>query len=356
MFLQLLKSQVNWQSLGLGILTLLPFMIGYFIFHNHLFFNVGLVAISLFIPMARNNTSIFIIVLQFLLIVLCFNLLFFAFFKPVIFVILCALMAFCTIYFTKHGSGFRTIANFIFIPAVYLTCELQGQSQSEAHLMTVYTHFMFLMPEAFLITLVIFFGKTLLVQRTYPCNNKNDNGIKNLYKHLLTKFSKDFEVGKAEINWVKPAIAIFAGVLIAAGLIIYFQISEGEWVIWSTAAVITNDLNRSRKKAGERLIGLFIGIPLGLLVGPFLGKDIVFYSLATFGVMLTLVAFKQYWMAFSSRCFLITLASYIASPTSQIALERLENVILGGIIGMATLYIAHFCLGRFTNQQSLKTI
>lgn len=63
--------------------------------------------------------------------------------------------------------------------------------------------------------------------------------------------------------------------------------------------------------------------------------------------MLTLIAFKNYRSAYSSRCFFITIASFIATATPQIALERMENVMIGSIIGMATVYICHKIMGYF---------
>src|SRR5262249_4905879 len=138
--------------------------------------------------------------------------------------------------------------------------------------------------------------------------------------------------GEVKLNWLKEAIAIFLGVSISSFLVVFLGIRHGEWAIWSTAAVITVDLVSAKRKAQDRFYGLVFGIPLGFFVAQFLPKNTLVYALSVLGVMLTLIAFKNYRIAFGARCFFITLASFIATSTTQIALERIENVIMGGII------------------------
>ncbi len=338
----LINNEVNWKELLLAILSLLPVLVGFMLFHEPMLFNVGLVTISLFIPCARIKSGIFIVVLQFVLIWFCFSVLFFALNKPYLFVLFCALLAFSTIYVTRYGSNLRTIANFIFIPAVYLACELR-ESLHGAALIPSYIKFISLLPIALLSVILLLLAKNILT-----VNKKSKN--LSMKSDIQTFTSKVFHPkirGEEKLNWLKEGLAIFFGVMLAATFVAYMHIAHGEWVIWSTAAVITGDMLSAKKKTQDRLIGLIFGIPLGFFLAQFLPKTTVVYSLAALGVMLTLIAFKKYRVAFGGRCFFIAVASYVATSTPQIALERVENVILGGIIGMASLYICHQLMGRF---------
>ncbi|HVV69355.1 MAG TPA: FUSC family protein [Gammaproteobacteria bacterium] len=344
-----IKQEIKWNSLILGILSLVPILIGYLWFHEPLLFNVGLVTISLFVPIARNHTGLYLALLQFVLIWLCFTLLFFTFQIPYLFAFFTAAIAFGVIYFTRYDSNLRSLANFIFIPAVYLSCELHESLQHTA-ITHVYRQFVLLMPIALLTNMVL----VIVMHALADSKLSNDpSGLE--FKSLTQRILHGEAWGKIEENWVKQAAAIFFGILIAASIVIYKPIPHGEWVIWSTAAVITADLSSSKKKIQDRLIGLFIGVPLGFFVGQFLPKNIVTYSIAVLAVMMSLVTFKTYRVAFTCRCFFIALASYLATATPQIALERVENVILGGIIGMASLYIADNIAGNFSKRKTQRS-
>lgn len=337
-------KQINWNALLLAILALLPILIGYVFFQDNLWFDVGLVTISLFVPIARIKSGINLAIVQFLLILLCFSLLFFAFNIPYLFGVLCALIAFGSIGITRYDNNLRTVANFIFIPAVYLTCELRENLAADSVLSVYYT-FISLMPIALLSIIIVVIMKEYISYRNQKNNQVLSVGQWKFLTHQVLHGKKPDR--QMKLNWLKSAIAIFVGVLIAAVFVLTKPIDHGEWVIWSTAAVITSDLVSAKKKSQDRLIGLFLGVPTGFFLAQFLPKTPLIYSLAALSVMLTLIAFKSYRMAFGSRCFFIAIASYIATTTPQIALERVENVMIGAVIGLAALYGCHLLMGRF---------
>ena len=337
-----IKQEVNWSELLLGILALMPILIGYGLFHNALLLKVGLVTISLYIPIARTKSGLYLVVPHFLLIGLCFSLLYFSMDLPYLFVLFVAGLAFGSIYLTSFGANLRTLGNFIFIPAVYLACELRENLQADA-VVPVYIKFITLMPIALISIIVLMLIVSLF---TYYKKSKilpsGSHAVSFMHHVFYRKNS-----GEVKLDWLKEAMAIFLGVAIAAFFVVFMHITRGEWIIWSTAAVITLDITSAKKKMKDRLIGLSIGIPVGFFVAQFLPKTQLMYSVAVLGIMLTLIAFKNYRMAFGSRCFFIAMVSYLATATPQIAVERLENVVIGSIIGMAAVYICHRVLGNF---------
>ena len=351
MYFSQINQEIKWNSLILAVVSLLPIFIGFLWLHEPLLFNVGLVTISLFIPIDRTQTGLYLTILQFVLIWACFTLLFFTFEQPYLFVLLCAAMGFSVIYFTRYDSNLRTLANFIFIPAVYLACEIHASTPQTA-IKAIYTQFVLLMPIALVTILILAVAMHLLAH--HKLSNRFPSGW--MFKPFTQRILHGETCGKIESNWLKPAAAIFLGTLIAASFVAFKHIPHGEWIIWSTAAVITADIGSSKKKMQDRLIGLVIGVPLGFFVGQFLPKTTITYSLAVLALMLTLVAFNKYRVAFGSRCFFVALASYIATATPKIALERIENVILGGIIGLASLYITHAMAANFSKKKKSELI
>jgi hypothetical protein len=69
--------------------------------------------------------------------------------------------------------------------------------------------------------------------------------------------------------------------------------------------VVTTDLLASKTKFSQRVLDALLGIVLGLLIGQLFPKTEVSYSLAIIAIMLTLISSKSYFIAFSSRCFLL---------------------------------------------------
>ncbi len=322
--LKLLNKEIYFGVLGKSLLSLLPVVLAYIWTGNEIFWNIGLITISLGVCAERLKLGLVAISLHFLLILACFTALFFAFILPWLFVITCAMMAFATIYFTKYGSKIRTLANYTFIPAVYVTCELHEKIVTGLTIIT-YEKFIILTPLA-LLAVIILWGKK-------P-------------KKWLGKIFHGVELGEPEVLWAPPAIAIYLGVMLAASLVIFLHIPRGEWIIWSVASVITLEFSTSREKFNDRMLGAIVGVPLGLLAALFAPKIEIMYVFAALGIMLTLVAFKRYRLAFGCRCFFVAFAAFIVSSTPIIAVERIANVLAGGLIGLIAVYLAEIFFNK----------
>ena len=56
---------------------------------------------------------------------------------------------------------------------------------------------------------------------------------------------------------------------------------------------------------------------------------------------MTLVAFRSYPLGFGTRCAAIATALVIADQSTLIAAERVINVLIGGIVGVAFVLATH---------------
>jgi len=333
--LKKINEQILWQGFGLSIVCLLPVFACAWFFNNLVFLKIGLITISLFIAAKQLKYGFAIISFHYVLILTGFTLLYFSshYFTP-LFIFLCALMALGCIVLTRAGHKLRTFGNYTFIPSVYLACEIQ-YPLAEQSVLSGYWHFLALTPIAWLTMAVVyyFFHRRWDMMASPAAKSR----------HIINLNSFG-DKGEPLKDWRSPAAAIFLGVFVAAMLAVILQIDRPEWLIWSTASVITTEAVLARSKFMQRFCGAMLGISLGLLLSHFLPQSQLTYSLGVLGIMLTLTSFKNYFIAFSSRCFFITLAAYAISTSTHMELTRVENVVIGGIIGVSSLYIMHYLL------------
>lgn len=324
-----IRGLILWPEIGLATLSLIPIFVTAWLCKNVLFLKVGLITMSLFIAASRLKYNFATITLHYCLILLGFSLLYFSLhYMAPLFVLLCALMALWCIWLTRFGEKLRTFGNFTFIPSVYLACEMYYVLPQQDWLV-IYWQFMAITPLAWLTMAVLY----------YFSHKVLDPNCYGQCKFNLLAFP---DKGTPLKDWLASGIAIFLSVLFSASLAIVLHIDSPEWLIWSTASVITTELVLSRVKFAHRFLGAIIGISMGLCLSRFLPQTELIYSLAVLGVMLTLTSFKNYLISFTSRCFFITLAAYAISTSEHIALVRVQNVFLGGIIGLVFLYFTHY--------------
>ncbi|MET4045769.1 hypothetical protein ABIC03_007506 [Bradyrhizobium sp. RT6a] len=129
----LLAREIKTGELVRALVVVGPVIAAYFVARETALLNLGLVAVSLLIPALRLHLPPKVVAWHYLAILLTFAALFLA--SPIkpLFAVLTALAGFLAVAVTRHGEHFRTLGNWVFIPAVYLACEvLEGVSASEA--------------------------------------------------------------------------------------------------------------------------------------------------------------------------------------------------------------------------------
>ena len=308
-----LRKEINSSELLRALAVIGPLVIAYSFLREPAVLNLGLIAISLLIPALKLGLAPRTVVLHYLAILVTFGALFLAAPIKPLFVSLTALAAFLAVAVTRYGDALRTLGNWVFIPAVYLACEVrEGAGASEA------------LRHAGIIVAASPIALVLVCCVQMVDGRHRDDAVPPHY-------------GSASAEWLLPAAATALAVFAAAALVEVLNLAQGQWVIWSAASVVVGDLTAVTGKLKLRAIGALIGAPLGLLLGVELPQSRVGYSFAVLGATLTLIAFSRYAVGFGARCFFIALAASFAGGASGIAEERVANVVIGGVFGLVAV-------------------
>ncbi|MFG1201706.1 FUSC family protein [Xanthobacter aminoxidans] len=311
-----LAQELHLGAIVRALAVIGPLVIAYLLSGEPALVNLCLLTVSLLIPALKLRLSPAAVIVQYLVIVTTFALLFLAAPIPPLFVVLVAVTGFMAAAVTRFGTLMRTLGNWVFIPAVYLALDIREGALGEAALW-----------QAGVLLGLSPVGLALV------CAIQALDG-----RRRTLERSEIF--GPPSGDWLVPAVATAAAVFAAALLVEMFDIREGQWLIWSAASVVVGDLSASTGKLKLRAMGALVGAPLGLLIGLVLPVSDVGYSFCVLGAMLTLIAFSRYVIGFGARCFFIALAAAFAGTGSGIATERVENVLIGGAFGLVAVALA----------------
>lgn len=317
-----LRKEIKSTELLRALAVIGPLVIIFFFSREPAMLSLGLIAISLLIPALRLRWAPRMVVIHYLAILVTFGALFLAAPIKPLFICLTALAAFLAVAVTRHGDALRTLGNWVFIPAVYLACELrEGVSSSEA--MHHAGALVVLSPIALALVCGI---------QIYDGRHRPD--------------AAPSHYGSAVADWLLPAAATAIAVFAAAALVEVLDLAQGQWAIWSAASVVVGDLTAVTGKLKLRVIGALVGAPLGFLLGAALPESRIGYSFAVLAATLTLITFSRYAVGFGTRCFFIALAAAFTGGASGIAEERVTNVIAGGAFGLIAVVLTELVWRR----------
>ena len=318
------------------------------IFSLSLFFNdslwqkASLVTMSLFIVHYLLNTTPLWVILHTILIALGFFILFMVIPVTWVFVFLCGLLAALMIRLAGWDKGLRTFGNYIFIPVLYLALELNENFTGNRF----YKALSFL-PYIFYSALPVLFYSIYTIFKKYHKKEIH------LFKNLL-QFQYDNEkFGEKKIDFVVPLIAVTIAVCLSALLVKTEAIKQGQWLIWSSASVITGEAAITvQQKLKDRLYGVLFGVPLGIAFGVLLPHSTFLSDFFILLSLLTLVAFKKYIIGFSLRCICIAIVITLMGGSVLTASERILNVFLGGVI-VAFIFFATDKLFKYFHKKNI---
>lgn len=320
-----LSREVKIAELLRALVVVGPMVAAFFISRETALLNLGLVAVSLLVPALRLNLPPKVIAWQYLAILVTFAALFLAAPIKPLFVGLTALAGFLAVAGTHYGEHLRTLGNWVFIPAVYLACEVrEGTSASGA------------MAHAALIIMLSPVALAVVLSIQIYDQRRADPAVASL--------------GSSAANWLAPALATALAVFAAAALVEILELEQGQWVMWSAASVVVGDLSASTDKLKQRAVGALTGVPLGFLVGFAFPQSRVGYAIAVLAATLTLISFSRYIVGFGLRCFFIALAASFAGGASGIAEERIVNVLIGGTFGLVAVSLTEILWQRLTHK------
>jgi len=126
----------------------------------------------------------------------------------------------------------------------------------------------------------------------------------------------------------------------------YFRLEEPEWIIWSALSVTYPEISDVILKFKQRAIAGSAGVACGLIAGLIIPHSLVVTYLCFIFICLSLKMFNDYFPGYLLRSFLAVL--YAANHGSwQIAVSRISDVIIGGIIGVVSAYLFHFIYCKY---------
>jgi hypothetical protein len=324
-FRDVFAREVKVGDLLRALIVLGPLVAVYFLSHEPALLDLDLIAISLLIPAQKLQLPHRLVALQFVAILFTFVVLLLAAPIKPLFVLLTGTAAFLAIALTRYGEALRPLGTWTFLPALYLACKVHEEWNSAMGLRNASIIVAFAPVALALVLAVRIFDR----------------------RNLLTQTPQSY--GQASSGWLLPASATAIGVLSAAAVVEIFNLGESQWMIWSAASVVVGDLATSTHKLKLRVLGSFVGVPLGLLTGHYLPASRAGYSFALLGATLTLVAFDRYVVGFGARCFFIAIAAAFTGGANGIAKERVTNVLIGGVLGIVAVVLSEFVGKRFAS-------
>jgi uncharacterized membrane protein YccC len=163
--------------------------------------------------------------------------------------------------------------------------------------------------------------------------------ILTLFSVGLVVFTYTKEMNPVPFKWIHSSDKRFIfnfkylfPVLISVLILHYFKLKEPQWMFWSSLSVVFPDFEDVKLRVKQRFYGVSIGALTGLLIGFLLPYS----QIITYGcfimIMISFRMFKDYFPGFLFRCFFVVL--YAGNQSVEIALFRLSNVFIGGIIGL----------------------
>jgi hypothetical protein len=337
----LLKSidrVVEGRALGRALLVLTPLIAATFGTGDPLWMLASLVTASSFIAMEQVKLAPLGVALYGLAIAIGYLLLMVTLPFPPLFALATAGLATSAVLVSAKGHRLRKPGNFVFIASLYTTCELaeiwNGPSIEGAL--------------AFLPYLAVALVPVLLLSAVEHAHDRDQNVAP--FAHLVSIRSRRGELGSA-VPVGQAAAAIAGAVAVAALLIEWRHPSHSQWIVWSAASVVTGDVNSARRKLSDRALGALIGVPIGIALAlPSPDASWLLKSAAVVG-LLSLIMFRHYPIEFGVRCAVIAFALTIAGELSGAAV-RVENVLVGGAIGLALVFATHVVAKHFAGKSS----
>jgi uncharacterized membrane protein YccC len=315
------------RALARAVLVLAAPIAAAFVTGDPLWMPAALVTASSFIAMEQVRLAPLGVAVHGLAIAAGFLVLLTALPVPPLFALAAAAIAAAAILLTAKGHRLRTPGNFVFIPALYIACELAESGHGPA----LARGFAFLPYLGFALAPVLVLAALEHgLKREFPGSHA---------AHFVRLRRRNSDFGQAVL--VGEAITAVAGAVAIAALFAEWRhVPYAQWVIWSAASVVTGDVAGARRKLRDRSAGALLGVPIGLVLSLAAPHAPWMLRLAGIGGLLSLIVFRLYPVAFGTRCALIAFGLSIAGQLNGAA-ERVENVLVGGAIGLVLVLLAH---------------
>lgn len=330
-----LNPDIQWKRLFSTVLALLP-SLAFFIIEGHAYYlEEAFITVYLMIVVNRISLSPTLLLLHSSLIALSIQAFVSAEKISIVFIILCASYASIAVGLGRLGENWKTLATFTFIPSFYMGCALSSETPAD-YLPFVQHYPLAIIPPLCLVIVWRLYRQ--LIAYSHPQANS------------LIPWWHAFKIERpAESACLRDRDAAFIraiSVFIAASWVKLANIEPEKWVIWSSASVVTGERESSLKKHKDRFWGVIIGVLIGFSLAPVLDYGPVLYSLCILLIGISIDTVKNYPIANIMRGCLCVLAAASVQKGFGLGLMRVEDVIIGGLIGLITSLVWYFVAAR----------
>lgn len=324
-----LLDEIDWPPLGRALLAVSPFM-ALFLLSGSIQWLATAALVGLCTSIAKERLALapFGVLLHGVAITTGFVLFIATSASPLLFVALCAVMAAASVWLTAEGHTLRSLGNFTFIPALYLASEVMENAASHQAIPHA-------APE--LPYMAIGLIPVIILSASRGAMSNRSPSFLAFGPQVRLRLSHKTDYGERRAV-AEACLAVACAVALAAILVEWRALDHGQWAIWSAASVVTGEAGTEHLKLRNRAAGALIGVPVGIAMGWILPHAPWVYGASVLAGLLTLIAFRRYVLGFGARCAFIAVALTVSGKSAFIAGERILNVILGGLIGLACVF------------------
>lgn len=325
-----LRENLDLARLRRVVLSLGPLLVWYLASGDTAWLDAGFMGLWLLLAAEQLRPSLPMAMVTAAITAALIHLLCLAYPLPWLFAALCALAGALAALMGRRGPASRAIGNHVFLPALYLGCQLGAR----ADVAVAYAH---LLPRYALVVALV-----VLVQYGKACLQSGGVASVRTFCRLPALPASD-PVDAATARAARDAAVLrLAAVLLTTAAARYFDLKHGEWMIWVAGSVVVGTHMPSRRIAGDiatgALLGTVVGSALSLLalhLAPLLSQHS--RSLAAFaslGVAVGFGACVRIRIAYAMSCMACSVLAVVGSGMYGAGLLRLEYLLAGAAAGV----------------------
>lgn len=306
-----------------------------------------MITVSLMIVMERIAFALPLLLIHVCLIMFSITTFYVTAAEPCLFIGACALLAFASANVMHMGERWKAIGTFTLVPGLYIGSALHAENRSVTHL---WQQLSLLLPMVVTPPVLVLFCWHACLQW------RSGLAVTSLCRRLTRSLCAACRsMWRRDLFWPpsgttrdahdlarRMSAARALGATLASLWVMTRNSDFGEWVIWSTASVVAGDWPNCRLRWFDRMFGLLLGLPFGMVIAHFLPGSQFASAVGTLGVYVSLIMFTTYRYAYILRCALMAIAAGNSLLLYKMTAWRIENVVVGCAIGIAAAFMAHY--------------
>lgn len=329
------RNELNLPATGRAFIALSVPLGYYLLTGDPLALKIAMITVSLLVVAERLGPSLPLMLAQAMLIVLATGIVFTAYPIPLLYMVVCAALAYGSIAIMYAGEQWKVFGTFVLVPGLYIGSELRSIPPPST-MPSPFHHWLQLLPWAVLPPLAI-----VVAQAIWPSASHGPKAGPRL-KTFTPPSCHWLASEPLRIRLIASmSLARSMGAGLAALWVATMHIDFGGWLIWSTSSVIAGDWKRCQERWADRTRGLLVGLPIGIGAAALAPKNEAVFLCSILGIYLSLIAMRTYRHAYTARCILLMVSASGINQIKDTALWRAENVAVGGAIGITLAFLTY---------------